>query len=195
LPEPHRPVAHAISRSIRSRRQSVSGHSDARRRLAGTHSTSKIWEGAESLRRKTSRFGKSTSAIVDGNYVPIAACPRQQAAAAGCAQAGTQRLARRFYWTRLCCPHRLQAAMQSERFEVPVSVRDERAGSVIILRSARDAYGFLLSGWKGKRSDKHRAALQACSDAMEGSEPNNTRARRALVAAAREANIYVPDAA
>mgnify|MGYP001217446471 CR=1 FL=1 len=84
--------------------------------------------------------------------------------------------------------------MQSDRFEVPIAVKDERAGSVIVLNSARDAYGFLLNSWKGKRSDKHRTALQACSDAMNGVKPN-TNARRALVAAAREANIYVADSA
>lgn len=84
--------------------------------------------------------------------------------------------------------------MQNDRFENSVTVRDERAGSVVVLKSPREAYSFLLNSWTGKRSDKHRSAVQACSDAIDGLKPN-TSARRALVAAAREANVYVADGA
>lgn len=84
--------------------------------------------------------------------------------------------------------------MQSDRFELPITVRDDRAGSVVVLNSAREAYNFLLNNWTGKRSAKHRTAVQACSDAMDSQKPT-VSARRALVAAAREANVYVTDAA
>lgn len=60
------------------------------------------------------------------------------------------------------------------------------------LRTAKEASAFLLNSWPGKRSPKHRAALQACSDAMSGEKPVMS-ARRAFIAAAREVNVFIND--
>lgn len=81
--------------------------------------------------------------------------------------------------------------MDNFRFEAPVTVKVDPAGTVQI-RTPREASDFLLHNWHGKRSPKHRAALQACSDAISGGKPAMA-ARRAFVAAAREANIFVKD--
>jgi hypothetical protein len=82
--------------------------------------------------------------------------------------------------------------MENNRFETPVSVRSDTAGTVLLLRSAKEASDFLLHNWPGKRSQKHRAALQACHDAISGDKPAMT-ARRAFVAAAREVDVFVND--
>ena len=49
-------------------------------------------------------------------------------------------------------------------------------------------------GAHGKRGPKHREALQACSDVIAGNKPSMT-ARRAFIAAAREASVFVSDKA
>lgn len=82
--------------------------------------------------------------------------------------------------------------MENNRFETPVSVRSDTAGTVLLLRTAKEASDFLLNNWPGKRSPKHRAALQACHDAMAGDKPAMT-ARRAFIAAAREVDVLVSD--
>jgi hypothetical protein len=82
--------------------------------------------------------------------------------------------------------------MDNNRFENHVAVKVDAAGAVRTLRSPNDAYDFLLNQWSGKRSDKHRAALQACSDANLGNKPP-IAARRALIAAVREAGVLVDE--
>ena len=84
--------------------------------------------------------------------------------------------------------------MQKDRFEVPVAVKFGSPVQNRILHTVQDASDFLLNNWQGKRSPKHRAALQACHDAMAGDKPVMT-ARRAFVAAAREADALVTDKA
>lgn len=81
--------------------------------------------------------------------------------------------------------------MENIRFETPVIVKVDPAGTMPIY-TAKEAAAFLLNNWPGKRSPKHRAALQACSDAVSGDKPAMA-ARRAFVVAAREANIFVKD--
>jgi hypothetical protein len=49
-----------------------------------------------------------------------------------------------------------------------------------------------MSSWSGKRGPKHREALQACQDVLDGKKPVMS-ARRAFLAAAREAGLFVPD--
>lgn len=78
--------------------------------------------------------------------------------------------------------------MENNRFENPITVKVDQVGTLLSLRTAREASDFLLNRWPGKRSEKHRAALQACSDVNEGSKPA-IGARRAIVAAAREAGV------
>eukprot|EP01035_Chromulina_nebulosa_P038570 gene38570-52108_t len=75
--------------------------------------------------------------------------------------------------------------MENNRFETPVTVKSVTAGSTQLLRTAREASDYLLNSWPGKRSPKHRAALQACHDALAGDKPA-MNARRAFIAAARE---------
>ena len=84
--------------------------------------------------------------------------------------------------------------MENNRFETPVTVKSPTPGPDRVLRTAREATDYLLSSWSGKRGPKHREALQACSDAVDGSKPA-MNARRAFIAAAREASVLVTDKA
>lgn len=79
--------------------------------------------------------------------------------------------------------------MEKNRFDTPVTIKVDATGTLLTLRTVRDASDFLLSRWPGKRSEKHRAALQACSDVENGAKPP-IGAQRALIAAAREAGVF-----
>lgn len=80
--------------------------------------------------------------------------------------------------------------MHDNRFDDPIAVRTPKGPDTQLLRGPLEASDFLLNSWTGKRSPKHRAALQACHDAVSGGKPAMS-ARRAFVAAAREADILV----
>jgi hypothetical protein len=84
--------------------------------------------------------------------------------------------------------------MENNRFEIPVTVKSGETGTSQLLRSAREASDYLMGNWPGKRSPKHRAALQACHDAIAGAKPA-MNARRAFIAAAREVNVLISDKA
>lgn len=84
--------------------------------------------------------------------------------------------------------------MENNRFETPVTVKAAAPGPDLVLRSAREATEYLLGAWPVKRGPKHREALQACNDALAGSKPSMV-ARRAVIAAAREASVFVSDKA
>lgn len=84
--------------------------------------------------------------------------------------------------------------MENNRFETPITVKTTTVGTNLQLRTAREASDFLLNSWTGKRSPKHRAALQACHDAIAGDKPA-MNARRAFIAAAREVDVLVTDKA
>lgn len=84
--------------------------------------------------------------------------------------------------------------MENDKFENPVNVTVDASGILLTLRTAREATDFLLNRWPGKRTEKHRTALQACSDVRNGTKPP-IGARRALVAAAREAGVFVDEKA
>ncbi len=79
--------------------------------------------------------------------------------------------------------------MEKDQFDTPVTVKADDTGSLLTLRNARDTSDFLLNRWPGKRTEKHRAAIQACSDVRNGDKPP-IGARRAFVAAAREAGVF-----
>jgi len=79
--------------------------------------------------------------------------------------------------------------MEKDQFDTPITVRADAAGTLLTLRTARDTSDFLLNRWPGKRTEKHRAALQACSDVQSGDKPPIV-GRRAFVAAAREAGVF-----
>lgn len=82
--------------------------------------------------------------------------------------------------------------MDNNKFETPVTIKSDEAGTLLTLKNARDGIDFLMNRWQGKRTEKHRAALQACSDVIDGNKPA-IGARRALVAAAREAGVFVDE--
>lgn len=84
--------------------------------------------------------------------------------------------------------------MQKDRFEVPVAVKFGSPVQNRTLHTVQEASDFLLNDWPGKRSPKHRAALQACHDALAGDRPV-MNARRTFVAAAREVDALVTDKA
>lgn len=84
--------------------------------------------------------------------------------------------------------------MENNRFEAPITVKSATPGTNQVLRTPREASDFLLNSWTGKRSPKHRAALQACHDALAGDKPA-MNARRAFIAAARENDLLVIDKA
>ena len=84
--------------------------------------------------------------------------------------------------------------MQNQRFDVPVTVKFGSPEQQKILRTAQDASDFLMNNWPGKRSPKHRAALQACHSVIADGKPAMT-ARRAFLAAAREVDVVVSDKA
>lgn len=82
--------------------------------------------------------------------------------------------------------------MQNDRFEMPIAVKSGSVDGEQLLRTAQEASQFLLTNWPGKRSPKYRAALQACHDAVSGEKPA-MNARRAFVAAGREADVLAKD--
>ncbi len=82
--------------------------------------------------------------------------------------------------------------MQNDRFDVPVTVTFGSPAAQKVLRTPQDLQDFLMNNWSGKRSPKHRAAIQACHDALAGDKPAMV-ARRAFLAAAREIDVVVSD--
>ena len=60
--------------------------------------------------------------------------------------------------------------MENNRFEIPVTVKSSTAGATQLVRSAKEASDYLLTGWTGKRSQKHRVALQAWAEAARDPE-------------------------
>ncbi|MCG7508278.1 DUF982 domain-containing protein [Mesorhizobium retamae] len=80
--------------------------------------------------------------------------------------------------------------MEKQKFDPPVTVRADPATAQETIGDATGGLDFLIKRWRGKRGDKHRAALQACSDADSGRRPAS-HARKAFIAAAREAGILV----
>jgi len=84
--------------------------------------------------------------------------------------------------------------MDNNRFETHITVKVAAAGAVHALRTPNEAYEFLLGSWTAKRSEKYRAALQACSDASLGNK-TTMAARRAVLAVAREAGILYDEKA
>lgn len=82
--------------------------------------------------------------------------------------------------------------MAQNRFEIPVTVKADAAGRLLALRTVEEASDFLLNRWQSKRTEKHRTALQACSDVINGGKPEIV-ARRAVVAAMREAGLFLDE--
>lgn len=77
-----------------------------------------------------------------------------------------------------------------QKFNAPVTVFTDPAGGQTTITDIPSCSHFLLRQWPTKRGDKRQSALQACSDVSSGKRPPEI-ARRAFVAAAREAGILV----
>jgi len=84
--------------------------------------------------------------------------------------------------------------MENNRFDTPVTVKAAPEGSTKLLKTVRETTDYLMDNWPGKKSPKHRAALQACHDALSGDKPA-MNARRSFIAAAREVDVFVSDKA
>ena len=85
----------------------------------------------------------------------------------------------------------LSPVMAHEKFDQPVTVVTELpGGGQETIGDATVCLDFLLRRWRGKRSEKYRAAIQACSDTNSGRRPASS-ARKAFIVAAREAAILV----
>jgi hypothetical protein len=82
--------------------------------------------------------------------------------------------------------------MQNDRFDVPVTVTFGSPATQKVLRTPLELQEFLMNNWSGKKSPKHRAAIQACHDALAGDKPAMV-ARRAFLAAAREIDVVISD--
>ena len=81
--------------------------------------------------------------------------------------------------------------MRNEHFDVPVTVDSDRLGHARIVADTVQAAATLLEGWpEDRRGPKYRAALRACMDVLE-QRKGVASARRAFIAAAREANFSV----
>jgi hypothetical protein len=80
--------------------------------------------------------------------------------------------------------------MANQKFDHPVTVLVDAAGGQETINDATGCMDFLLKRWRGKRGDKHRAALQACSD-MNSGTGSVSSARKAFVVAAKQGGILV----
>ena len=80
--------------------------------------------------------------------------------------------------------------METSKFETFVTVSSRTTGVNTSVSTAAEAMEYLLNSWLGKRVEAHRKAVQACHDAISG-EKSAAAARRAFVAAARQAGLLV----
>jgi hypothetical protein len=81
--------------------------------------------------------------------------------------------------------------MRNEHFDVTVTVGNERQGNARVVADTVQAAGVLIEDWpEDRRGPKYRAALRACMDVME-QRKTVASARKAFIAAAREARFFV----
>lgn len=77
-------------------------------------------------------------------------------------------------------------------FHRPVVVQTGRLDRERVVASTRDAAAVLLKDWPLAESSKRTRAMEACLSVIRGEKPPSV-ARRAFVAAAREAKVLVRD--
>ena len=78
--------------------------------------------------------------------------------------------------------------MRNESFDVPVTVETDRELAVTDTVQAAE---MLLEAWpQDRRGPKYRAALRACMDVLEQRRAV-AGARKAFIAAAKEAHVFV----
>ena len=80
--------------------------------------------------------------------------------------------------------------MRNEHFDVPVTVESGRRGQRVVTDTVQAAE-LLIERWpKNERGAKYREALRACMDVMEQRKAVAS-ARKAFIAAAKEAHVFV----
>lgn len=83
--------------------------------------------------------------------------------------------------------------MRDEQFDVPVTIETDRIGRHLTVTRTVQAASLLLDKWPDeKRGPKYRSALKAMMDVME-QRKSVAVARKAFVAAAKEADVFVRD--
>lgn len=82
--------------------------------------------------------------------------------------------------------------MDTKPFEKPVMVELGHVGKYRKISSAQEAADCLMTGWPLNRGPRHRDAVETCLKVLEGYR-STADARRALVEAAKESDVLVPD--
>ncbi|QKD04092.1 DUF982 domain-containing protein [Mesorhizobium sp. B2-3-3] len=82
--------------------------------------------------------------------------------------------------------------MDNKPFETPVVVELGHVGKYRHIRSTQEAAECLMTVWPLNRGPRHRDALDTCLKVLEGYR-STADARRALIEAARESEVLVPD--
>ena len=77
-------------------------------------------------------------------------------------------------------------------FSAPVTVELGHVGKYRQISTTREAADCLLTVWPLNRGPRHRDAVDACLKVLDGHR-SATDAREALVEAAKESEVYVPD--
>ncbi len=93
--------------------------------------------------------------------------------------------------TIFCVP-RLAGMMDTKPFEKPVVVELGHVGKYRKIRSTQEAADCLMTGWPLNRGPRHRDAVETCLKVLEGYR-STADARRALVEAAKESDVLVPE--
>jgi Protein of unknown function (DUF982) len=82
--------------------------------------------------------------------------------------------------------------MRNEAFDVTVTIRSSQRDEPSAVTHTVQAAQLLLDRWpEDRRGPKYRAALRACMDVIEQRRAVAS-ARKAFIAAAREAHLLVP---
>jgi hypothetical protein len=82
--------------------------------------------------------------------------------------------------------------MDNKPFEKAVVVELGHVGKYRKIRSAQEAAECLMTAWPLNRGPRHRDALDTCLKVLEGYR-STADARRALIEAAKESEVLVPD--
>src|SRR5687767_15883499 len=82
--------------------------------------------------------------------------------------------------------------MDEKRFDEPVTLELGRVGRYRRIYGAREAAECLMTVWPLNRGPRHRDALDTCLKVLEGYR-STADARRALVEAAMESDVLVPE--
>nr|WP_145715222.1 DUF982 domain-containing protein [Mesorhizobium tianshanense] len=82
--------------------------------------------------------------------------------------------------------------MDKKPFEKPVMVELGHVGKYREIRSTQEAAECLMTVWPLNRGPRHRDALDTCLKVLEGYR-STADARRALVEAAKESDVLVPE--